>query len=819
MSRNTTDAVFRRQTRAFPLRPLSMAVILALSLGALPPGINTAQAQASAQQYDLPAGPLDATLTRIARQAGRVATLDPKLVDGLKAGPVKGELSPEQAFTRALTGTGLEMFITPGGALSVRPAPVADKRGDTTLAPVTVTANEEGESAWGPVSGYIAKRSATGTKTDTPIMETPQSISVVTKDFATAIGATRVAEALGYTAGTEIAGSGTDNRFEWIGLRSFNAYTPGPYLDGLQLLNNNTWAVWQTEPYSLERMEVLRGPASVLYGQMPPGGTINMFSKRPLDEAAREVQLQIGEHQRKQLAVDSTGPLDAEGKWLYRIVALARDGELPVGGMADDRQFIAPSLTWRPSSDTSLTLQATYTNIDAGIYTRARPVYGSLVPTLGGTTISSTRFYGEADFNRFEHEQMTAGYLFEHRLNDTWKLRQNLRYGRMDVNYQDIYPGISFVSVNADPTDPANYRVINRNLFISREKVDAVAVDNQAQADFRLGKTEHTLLLGLDYQRNRYDRINIWTAAAPVDVYNPASILPASIPAPYADMRTTLAQTGLYLQDQVKFGDYWRATLGGRYDRFRIVNDNHLSDAKDTQKDGHATYRAGLVYAHPSGWTPYLSYAESFSPVTTIDPSTGKPFDSETGRQYEAGLRYQSGDGKQRYSAAVFDLKRQNYVSYSTTYTPKQTGEILVRGLELEALLQPINGSNIVLAYTLTPKADVTESENPAEVGKQAMPVSRHRLSLWGDYRFATGFKVGAGARYVGSNRGYGESTPVKVPSYTIYDLLLGYELDRWNLTMNVRNLANKNYIANCDTSGCYYGEPRTIMATLGYRW
>lgn len=247
---------------AFPqLKPrrrrLHLAVISALlslpPLALLPDALPSAHAAEAVapRNYDIPAGPLASTLLSFAQQAGIQLSVDAGLTAGLSSKGLHGQHSIASALAALLSGTGLEAVNRGGNEYTLRKLPV--QQGDTTLAPVTVTAGGERESAWGPVKGYVAKRSATGTKTDTPIIETPQSVTVVTKDFATAVGATRVAEALGYTAGTEIAGSGTDSRFEWIGLRSFNAYTPGPYLDGLQLLNNNTWAVWQTEPYSLER--------------------------------------------------------------------------------------------------------------------------------------------------------------------------------------------------------------------------------------------------------------------------------------------------------------------------------------------------------------------------------------------------------------------------------------------------------------------------------------------------------------------------------------------------------------------------------------
>ena len=228
------------------------------------------------------------------------------------------------------------------------------------------------------------------------------------------------------------------------------------------------------------------------------------------------------------------------------------------------------------------------------------------------------------------------------------------------------------------------------------------------------------------------------------------------------------------------------------------------------------TKRAGLVYLAQNGLAPYLSYSESFAPTGQVDPITREPFKPETGRQYEAGIRYQPPGTKQSYSAAIFDLRRQNYVSNDANFMPKQTGEIQVRGLELEATAEIMPRLNITAAYGYTPRAIVTASANPAEIGKQANAVPRNRLSVWADYRFSNGLKVGLGARYTGSSYGDGEKlAPNKVPASTVYDALVGYDFERWSLALNLRNLTNKNFIANCDQYGkCYYGAPRSVIAT-----
>ncbi|QNK67304.1 TonB-dependent siderophore receptor [Variovorax sp. PAMC26660] len=800
------------------MTPAPLALAIALALANAPLRAQTQGTPTGAPlQIGIAAQPLAEALNDWARQTRIQLVVQQSLVAGKTAPAISGSLTPRQALDRLLAGSGLAASME-GNAAVIKTVPAAS--GTSTLPAVTVVADGE-ESATGRVQGYLAKRSATGTKTDTPIIETPQSISVVTADRIEAMGATNLKDALGYTPGVSTTTYGADSRYDWISLRGFDAYSPGFYLDGLPLRNNSTWGVWRTENYGAERIELLRGPSSVLYGMSGPGGVVNVVSKRPTAEPVRELQLQVGDHAGRQVAGDFAGALDADGKVLYRITGLLRDAQLPAAKEADDRTYIAPSLTWKPSSDTTLTLLSQFSRTRSGVYTRARPKVGSLEATRIGTYIPSSLFTGEPWFDHFNQDQEMIGYQFEHRINDTWTVRQNARYAHQKMDYRGVQAS-NFLTVNPDSaTDPANFQFLSRRTFGSRENIGAVALDNQAQADFRLGDTQHKVLVGLDYQRTRIDQITFsGGSASPLNIYAPAYGGGVKVPAPYFDGISRLSQTGLYLQDQIKWDDRWALTLGGRYDS-ADSNVHSRLDGSDTRiKDHKFTSRAGLVYLHPSGWAPYLSYSESFAPTATIDPVSGNPFKPESGRQYEAGIRYQPPGRKELYSAAIFDLRRKNYISFNQESMPKQTGEISVRGLELEATTELVSRMNLTASYSYTPRAIVTASSNPSEIGKQATAVPRHRLSVWADYRFANGLKVGLGARYTGTNRGDGESVaPNKVPASTVLDAMLGYDIDHWSLALNLRNLTNKNYIANCGYGNCYYGYPRTVTATATYRW
>ncbi len=693
------------------------------------------------------------------------------------------------------------------------PPPAKVDEPATTLPTVSVKAKPE--SATGPVPGYVAKRSATATKTDTPLIETPQSISVITANRIDAIGATTLREAMGYTPGVNISPWGSDPRYDnWIFLRGFDAYKPGFNLDGLPLRNNDTWGVFQTDNYGAERVEVLRGPASVLYGQGGPGGTVNVVSKRPSADAQREIRLQVSDPERRQVAGDFSGPLSEDGNVLYRLTGLLREGETNGGFTPDDRLYLAPALTWNISPDTTLTVLPHLLRFNTGTPS-AVPEVGSLLPSPSGS-IPRSIFTGEPGFDRFEQEQWALGYQLEHRLNDDWTLRQNLRYAHLDLDYRQVWPG-AFVTGSTS--------VISRMVYTSREDVGSFTVDNQAQTRFNTGRSQHTLLLGLDHQRTNFDVVASFAAGAPnLDLFAPVYGT-GSIPAttPFNDSDVVLKQTGLYVQDQIKFGNRWSATLGSRYDSASTDTvDRANGGLQSSQTDHEVSNRAGLVYLHPNGWAPYAGYSESFSPSSSIDPDTGKPFAPETGRQFEVGVRYQPPNRNDSHTLAVFDLRRRNYLTTDTSVTPRrqrQTGEIQVRGLELESSLRPLPQANITASYTWTPRAEVTSSSNPAELGKQLNPVPRHQAGLWGDYRFAGGIKAGLGLRYSGSHRGYGETASVPLPSYTLADALVETDAGAWNLALNVRNLADKVYLTSCSSGACYFGDERRVTATATYRW
>ena len=794
------------------------AALIAIILGSTCNVANLRAAEASIEvhEYRIPAGTLSQVLNRFAAESGILLSANASLAEGKSSPGLQGKFSVQDGLEALLKGSGLQVEHRGDKRYAIILSPAKE----SVLPEVQVTASVEKETAWSPVKGYVAKRSATGTKTDTPIVETPQSISVVTKDFIEAIGAQTLKEGMAYTPGVNIAPYGPDSRYDWIALLGVDAYSPGFYQDGLQWRNSGNFALWKIENYGIERMEILRGPASILYGQNSAGGLINVTSKRPSETPIREVQVQLGNFDRRQIAGDFSGALNEDGSVLYRITGLIRDAELPRQHMKDDRVFIAPSLTFKPSDKTTLTLMSQYMHSDAGVFAGALPEQGTLLRTPSGNKLSYNTFPGDKNFNRFNQKQWYVGYLFEHQFNDQFTFRQNARYSEIDLEYWQVYGG-AYRTVNVgNPSDPDNFRFLTRSMTGSPEKVKAVNIDNQLQSRFQFGDWQHTLLVGLDYQHVK-DSYQSYSDTAPeLDLLAPDNSQVIPVGAPSSDVRIKLAQTGVYVQDQIKWNDHWIATLGGRYDTAKIEQEELITAGSQQFTDHKFTGRAGLVYLSDSGLAPYISYSESFIPTATLDPVTLQSFKPETGRQYEIGLRYQPVESKTLYSAAIFDLRRTNFLSYDPiTFNPRQVGEVQVRGLELEMHTQPIENLNMVTAYTYTPKVEITKSVDPRQIGTPAIATPENSLSIWADYRFINGIKLGLGGRYNGSTRGNFDTATEKLPSVTLYDALIGYDLKHWNLAFNVRNLTNKEYVANCSFGSCYYGEPRRAMLTATYRW
>ncbi len=785
------------------------------------PAVGLAQLSAE-RAFDIPAQPLTTALTLFGQQAGLQITVHGTLPRGTRAPGIRGTMTSEAALSRLLAGSGLVYVVEGDSTVAIEKPGQGGADGATMLGPVTVEGTAE--SPYGPVDGYVATRSATGTKTDTPLIETPQSISVITRDQMDARAVRDIGETVQYTAGvrSNLQGESSGLGGSSISIRGFGGNgTAGAsfseYVDGLRIGGTN-FAVAGFEPYLFERIEVLKGPSSVLYGQSTPAGVVNHVSKRPPVEPLREIRVGGGSFDRKEGAFDLGGALDDGERVLVRLTGLFMDSDGQTDFTSRQRKAIAPAITWQPSDETTLTLLSSYQEDDfAGGFVNGLPAQGTVLTNPNGK-LPVDFYQGDPNFNQWDRTQYSLGYQFEHRFNDTWEVRQNLRYRHNDLDLKAVYGS----SLQAD------LRTLNRSAFSAVEHSDDFTLDNQAEAAFATGPLDHTVLVGLDYQRLSKDTLRGFAAAPTLDIFDPVYHQTIGDPPIYQDVDTLQNQVGIYAQDQVKFGG-WILTLGGRHDWAESDTTNNLTGVTTERADTAFTGRLGLGYVFENGIAPYLSYSESFEPTSGVDFS-GDPFDPTTGTQYELGVKFQPPGFNSFVTLSGFQLTQQNVLT-ADSQNPGfsvQTGEIRSRGIELEGVASLSPGLDVTAAYTFL-DAEVTES-NDGTVGNRPAAIPTHWASIWADYTLPAGGQfaglgLGAGVRYVGSSYG-DEANSFEVPGYTLLDAAVHYDLggvtsdlDGWRLSVNASNLLDEEY-ATCNFSTrCYYGLGRSVIATLRIRW
>ncbi|MGC7839347.1 TonB-dependent siderophore receptor [Pseudomonas wayambapalatensis] len=793
------------------LRPSLMALAIGLATPLVSPMLLAAE-QSSVRAYDLPAAALSTTLNQIASQGGIALALDPALVNGRTSAPVSGQYDALGALHAALRGTGLQLQQSSAGSYSLVAAP----EGSVALPETAINANTEYESAWGAVSGYVATRTAAGTKTDTPVVETPRSLSVITRQQLDDRQVLNLNDALRYTAGVQSSGYGSDSRADWLRVRGFD---PTQFLDGLPL-PKGSFANPKIEPWNLERITVLRGPASSVYGQTPPGGMLDMVSRRPQAESAHQVEAQVGSNEHKQINFDSTGKIDDGGQFLYRVSGTVRDSNAPVDHIPDKRYNIAPSLTWNINDDTKLTFLSQYTRDDTGITGQFLPLQGTKLSSPVGK-ISHHKNLGEPDWDFYDRTYYALGYALEHRFNDTWQFRQNLRYTKSDLSFQAVNVN-TFNSVDANGN-------VNRESGIVNEDISQFAVDNNFQANFQTGAIDHTLLLGLDHQRSNTNYQWLYgMGVPPINVVRPIYGADMSQVTYFAlqDFGQKTRQTGLYVQDQMAL-DNWRLTLGGREDWIHTGTVFHNSnDATSTERDKAFSGNIGLSYVFDNGITPYFSYTESFQPAIGANVSSTTSFKPTEGRQYEVGVKFQPVGSQTLLTAAVYDLRQKN-VNVTEGSITRQVGQLQVRGLELEATSQLTENLKTIASYTYTD----TEILKGNDKGNRMALIPRNQATLWADYTWhqglLDGFGIGGGVRYVGDTYGNTANTDLgHVGSYTVYDASVHYDLGRLDNSMKgltvaveAKNVFNKEYLSNCDGFWCYYGDERNVVVSANYKF
>ncbi len=789
---------------------LRQSIVSCLLLaGCLPlaiPAHAQPQAASAVRDYALPAGPLGAAIARFSEASGAVLSADSALIRGKQTAGVTGRHSAEQALAILLRGTGLRAAPDGAGGFILQPAPQpAAQPADRAPAPAKAAA-----AALDSVL-VSANRAATATKTDAALTEIPQSLSVVTADQIANRGAIGVQEALRYTAGIRTEPNGADYRFDYATARG--GFEAADYVDGMR--QPTSFYTPRVEAYTLERIEVLRGPSSVLYGQGAAGGIVNSVGKRPLFQAGGEVALQYGSFERKQLQVDVTGPLS--DTLAGRLVGVFRDAGNQVDFGKDNRVLVMPSLRWQPGEDTDIVFEGLYQRDRAASIASFLPVLATVLAPEG-RRLPWGAYLGEPDHNFYDSEQVAGTLLVTHRFSDAITYTGALRYNRSDSHNGDIEPSVWDGLEN--PFLDEDDRILPRYRYDAKARLRMLTTDHNLRFDFTTGPFSHKVLVGVDYLHTKLKSAFIYVEADPIDIYDPVyGSVPEAALEPSPDEADS--QLGFYMQDQIRYEDWVTLVLGVRRDRPKIV-----VTGEDPQIDKATSFRAGLIF-DLGGLSPYVSYSESFEPTIGLD-FYDNPFLPQRGKQWEAGLKWQPGPAT-LVTAAVYDIRGTNRLETDPQNGENQIqqGEVKSRGFELEASHSVADDFTVSLSFSHV-DARISRSSDPLEIGLPLSSVPKNQAAAWGEKRFALGndiaLRIGAGVRYMGaSNEAVvfdGAVDTLRTPGFVLADALLSLDWRHWSFTVNATNLFDKHYYASCSVrSACGVGYRRNVIGTLAYRF
>ena len=669
------------------------------------------------------------------------------------------------------------------------------------------------------VKGQTYRNTATKTQLDPE--ETPQAISVIEQETLQQRGTETVAEAVRYTPGinTELRG-GAVTRLDFFNIRGFE--NDKAYYDGLQLLYNDWNLQPQIDMAAVEQVEVFKGPTSTLYGAMPPGGMVNLISKSPQSESQHSVELTLGNNNKRETHIDSTGALNDTMN--YRVVGLFRQKDGQAVTSEEERIMIAPSIDWKISDNTMLNLNMYYQKDPSmGIYSTL-PSKGTVYNSTNGK-LSSDTYAGDTNWETYDRDVLLLGYKLDHNINDTWRFLQNTRFTTAKAYQENTYSS----SLGSDE------RTLNRRAYLTDEKSEGINIDNQFSGLFDVGNAEHNILVGVDYLKLKSDVIYEDAVAPSIDLYNPdhkqiiRDNLDFAGSGYSSDFTIDKEQTGLYLQDQIRL-DQWVFIAGGRYDQFKSTETGVKYGAATNTKVDQSQFsgRAGALYEFENGVAPFVSYAQSFEPITGSDRN-GKTFDTSTADQWEAGLKY-----KQRNttaSATAFEITKRNVLTRdpdSSDYSQKvQVGEMRSRGIELELQHAMTPDITVKAAYTLQ-DVEVTKDNSGIE-GNTPVWVPEKQFNTWLTYAPTEGKWVGAsfgtGVRYVGQMQ-LDAANSNTVPSFTLVDLSIGYDLSalspQWqgaSVTFAMSNVFDETYYSCYDASNCWFGDERAYEISARYEF
>ena len=685
----------------------------------------------------------------------------------------------------------------------------ANAKPKTDVLVVTAAENQDQE----PI-GYASKTQSTATKSSATLLETPQFVSVIKREQMDTLPSESISQALRYSAGVTSEKFGAfGGGIDFSKIRGFDA---DYYLDGLRVIGNS--GIWgpQVDSWTLNSIEAVHGPSSALYGQGGAGGVINMQSRRPSANESHQIQFQKGNFDNNAVKFDTTGAMNDDETLLYRMNGLALSTDSQVNSSKQSRYLLAPSITWQPNEKLNWTVLSQYQHDPhIGHYNTLPAQAIGLLPNPNGK-LDFTQNYSDPKHEKSTRTQWSVTSLVDYQVSSSVTLKQNMRYSDVDTHIKrDFTRGFL-----------AGDRLLTAVYQDSPSKSKTFVADNQLVYKVKTGDIRHELLTGFDFQTGKLDKD--WWGSQTVS-FDPWVKPHHPEFKPYPVSRTSTTQRfdryGVYLQDQLSW-QQWDLILSGRYDWSYLDTDNNLSHTTQKNDTSAWSQRVGLTYAFENGFSPWISFSDSFDPVLGTD-ADGKSFIPTESKQAEVGLKYQSDN--LMASVAAYELEQKNV----TTHNPlnpdyyNQTGKIRSRGVDFESRMALTPSVNVMVSYAFTDNK-ITESQDLSVLNKHPVQVPKHSGSAWVDYRFHSpyleGALVGVGVRYLGETWGDNTNT-FKVPAVWLGDISARYQMDAlapeltgMELGLTVSNVTNKSYVASCTSSTyCSIGTNRTLLATLNY--
>ena len=626
-----------------------------------------------------------------------------------------------------------------------------------------------------------------------------QSVSVIDEQAIRNVGSNKkLDDLLGYEAGVLTQQFGADNKSNWFKVRGFDANTT---LDGTAI-SNNGFFVWEQEVYGLEKVEVLKGANSFNYGATDSGGTINLVSKRPMEDVAGELSMSVGNFDRRTVKGDYNGVINDSVR--YRLVGLYSKSDFPIDYTGMEQFYFAPSLTWDITDRTSLTVLASMLKKKGTPTNGFMPAYGSLTGTQYGKIGYDTNL-GEPSRDYFDRKQYSIGYELSHEFGQQLKFTQNYRYGKMDHNFLGVFAWGS-----------NNDRLANRGYSYLNGDSKVHSVDNRLSKTFTWGAIKDTFMVGLDYKRSKADAQNNGFGFVPqIDMFDP--VYGAAFAVTSNPYELSLRQQGTYIFNKLDWDDTVLVNLGLRNDNYD--SRSYVGLAHNSDSGSKNTHNASIMVRTPLGLSPYVSHSTSFNPQLGSD-GYGRGYKPFEGKQLEVGLKYEPTWMKASFNLALFDLKEKNALIADASNIQVQAGERRNRGIELQSDLRLSDSVSARVSYTRNnaeQDLSVTQTVRAALIPDNQAAVKLNYKHLQAD--LLKGLRLSLGVRYNGSTEDERYYPGQKVASYTLVDAMASYPVSpRWNLQVNASNLFNKEYLSACDFY-CYYGTSRTVDAQLSYVW